>query len=71
MITSAQSDRRHEFDHVPGICFFEGRVVITRNTPKGGDTVTVFEAMMIAFTFGTLLVTLIGLVVVIVKNMKK
>ena len=39
--------------------------------PKGGDTVTIFEAIMIALTFGLLIVGLIRLVVDIVKNMKK
>ena len=31
----------------------------------------VYEALMIALTFGLLIVSLIGLVVVIVKNLKK
>jgi len=45
--------------------------VFARNTLKGGETVTVFEAIMIALTFGALIVALIGLVVEIVRNMKK
>jgi len=45
--------------------------MFTCTTPKGGETVTVFEAIMIALTFGILIVALIGLVVDIVKSMKK
>jgi len=45
--------------------------MLTRTTPKGGETVTVFEAIMISLTFGLLIVALIGLVIDIVRNMKK
>ena len=36
-----------------------------------GDAMTIFETLMIALTFGSLIVSLIGLVVVLVKNLKK
>ena len=39
--------------------------------PKGGDTLTVFEAIMVALTSVRLLVASIKLVIDIVKNMKK
>ena len=39
--------------------------------PEGGDTVTVFESILVALTFGILIVALVGLVVEIVRNMKK
>ena len=45
--------------------------MFTRITPKGGETVTVFETTMIALTFGILIVELIKLVILIVENMKK
>ena len=40
-------------------------------TLEGGDTVEVFEAIMMMLTFGILIVTLIGLVIEIIRNMKK
>jgi len=52
----------------------EGLVVPLRGTarPCGlGDTMTVYEAIMIALTFGILIVHVIGLIVNIVKNIKK
>ena len=45
--------------------------MFTRFTPKGGDTVTSFETIMIMLTLGRLMVSFIRLVVEIVKNMKK
>jgi len=49
----------------------EGRIDVYPHHLKGGDTLTVFEAIIIALTFGRLLVALIKLVIDIVKNMKK
>ena len=40
-------------------------------TPEGGDTEMSYDSMMVMLTFGILIVSLIGLVVVIIKNMKK
>ena len=45
--------------------------MLTCATPKGGDTVMSYDSMMVMLTFGMLIVNLIGLVVVIIKNMKK
>ena len=38
---------------------------------EGGDTMTVYEAIMIALTFSILIVHVIGLVVNIVEKIKK
>jgi len=38
---------------------------------KGGDTMTVYEAIMVALTFSILIVHVIGLIVNIVKKIKK
>jgi len=45
--------------------------MFTRFIPKGGETVTIFETIMISLTFGILIVDFVRLVVDIVKNMKK
>ena len=39
--------------------------------PKGGENLSVFEAIMLMLTFASLIVGLIALVAYIVKNMKK
>jgi len=49
----------------------EGRVENTRTIPKGGEAVTIFEAIMIALTFGILIVELVKLVFIIVESVKK
>jgi len=50
----------------------EGRAE-TRPAPTLREVITlaVYETMMIALTFGVFILSLIGLVIVIVKNMKK
>ena len=45
--------------------------MFAQHRPEGGDTVMSYDSMMVMLTFGLLIVGLIGLVVVIVKNMRK
>ena len=52
-------------------CFLKGGPMLAGNTPKEVITAMSYESMMVMLTFGLLIVSLIGVVVVIVKNMKK
>ena len=52
-------------------CFHGGWVDDYLLYPKGGESVTVFEAIMIALTFGLLIVNLVKLVADMVKNKKR
>ena len=49
----------------------EGRVDVYPYHPKGGDARMSYDSMMVMLTFGLLIVGLIGLIIVIIKSMKK
>ena len=53
-----------------GLASLKGGLILTPNQ-KGGDTMAVYEAINLMLTFGLLIVSLLGLVIVIVKHLKK
>ena len=51
-------------------CFLEGRVDVL-SQPEGGDTMAVYEAITLMLAFGSFIIMLLGLIIVIVKHLKK
>ena len=71
IMAQALSNGRYEFFYVLVFAFQKGGQAVSVPNQNGGDTVVTYETMMVVFTFGILLISLIGLVIVFIQNMKK